>query len=193
MSFTMNVVSLSPGQATLTHTITFDRTTTALYLRILTIPVMLMTFLASAVFGFDVRCGERLGYGITVLLAITAVEIIAEEKLPTCPEWLWVEAFTVGSFTISVCCLLESCVVTHLYYKQRKEDLTEWIRVGEAKKDEDNVAACDDQQSLSYFSCEGRGVLSSHSREEAPPASPISLQENTTDSTKCKNLQQAQI
>ena len=145
MSFTMNVVSLSPGQATLTHTITFDRTTTALYLRILTIPVMLMTFLASAVFGFDVRCGERLGYGLTVRLAITAVEITAEvvslyywqllaaveitaeEKLPTCPEWLWVEAFTVGSFTMSVCCLLESCVITHLYYKQCKEDLTEWI------------------------------------------------------------------
>ena len=175
-----------PGEPwpTLTYTFAFKRTTTALYLRTLTIPVMLLTFLASAVFWFDVRCGERLGYGITVLLAITAVEIIAEEKLPTCPEWLWVEAFTVGSFVTSVCCLLESCVVTHLYYKQRKEDLTEWIRVGEAKKNEDGDGG-DDQASLSYFSCEGRGVQSALSRDDGSPnkGTPTSIPQNTTDTS----------
>lgn len=177
-----------PGEPwpTLTFTFAFVRTTTALYLRTLTIPVMLLTFLASAVFWFDVRCGERLGYGITVLLAITAVEIIAEESLPTCPEWLWVEAFTVGSFVISVCCLVESCVVTHLYFKQRKEDLTEWIRVGESKKYEDGNSSNreNDHQSLDYYSCDNRGILSSLSRDDTNPA-PVSPRnaKNSTDST----------
>jgi hypothetical protein len=123
---------------TLTYTFVFERITTMLlYLQKLAIPVILMTLMASAVFWFDVRCGERLGYGITILLAIMAVEIIAGETLPACSEWLWIEALSTGSFIFSTACLTESCFVTHIYYKQQKEDLMEWMQVGASKKNED--------------------------------------------------------
>ena len=138
---------------TLTYTFVFERITTALYMRTLAIPVMLLTFLASAVFWWDVRCGERLGYGITVLLAITAVEIIAAEQLPTCPEWLWIEAFTAGSFMFSVLCLVESAYVTHLYYKQRKEDVSEWIQVAKKKRQEETKRTAKKTTYLKLIAC----------------------------------------
>jgi len=138
---------------TLSFTLAFRRTTTKLYLRTLTIPVMLLTILASAVFWFDVRCGERLGYGITILLSITAVEIIAAESLPTCPEFLWIEAFMSFSFAFSVICLLESCYVTYLYFRQRQEDLTEWIKTGEDKKNEGSSPGGADDD-LSFFTAD---------------------------------------
>jgi len=122
---------------TLTYTFLFERVTTWLYMRTLVIPVVMLTFLSSAAFFFDLRCGERLGYGITVILAIIATEIIASESLPTCPEWLWIEAITSGSLAVSVMCLIESAVVTHIYYSQREEDVTEYIRIGDSKKKDD--------------------------------------------------------
>jgi len=155
---------------TVSFTFVFKRETTVLYLRTLTIPVLLLTILASAVFWFDVRCGERLGYGITVLLSITAVEIIASESLPTCPELLWIEAFTSGSFMFSVCCLVESCYVTYLYFKQRKEDLTEWIKTECSKREESSSGVVADD--MSFFSCDSAGMVLSRSQSKSSEPSP---------------------
>jgi len=112
---------------TLSFTFVFERRTTNYYQRSLVFVMITFTFLASAVFFFDIRCGERLGYGITILLSMVATEIIAADILPICPELLWIECITFGSTIFAIGCLLESCVVTHIYYKQRKEDLSGYV------------------------------------------------------------------
>jgi len=112
---------------TLSFTFVFDRKTAGYYNRSLVSVMIIFAFLASSVFFFDVRCGERLGFGITVLLAMVATEIIASDILPTCPELLWIEAINYGSTLTAILCLVESCVVTYIYFKQRKEDISEYL------------------------------------------------------------------
>ena len=68
----------------LTYTYVFKRKTSLIYIKTLVGPIIVFNFLLSAVFFFDVRCGERLGYGITILLVMMAIEIIAADALPTC-------------------------------------------------------------------------------------------------------------
>jgi len=46
------------------------------YVRALVMPVILLTVLSFGAPFFDVKAGERLGYGVTLLLAMMAVEII---------------------------------------------------------------------------------------------------------------------
>lgn len=128
-----------PGEPwpTLSYTFVFTRASNY-YFKTLVLPNILFAFFASAVFWLDVRCGERLGFGITVLLAMVATEIIAAESLPTCSEWLWIEVMSGGAVFIAFACLMESCVVTYIYYQQRKEDVTEFMNVGKSKKNDDN-------------------------------------------------------
>lgn len=126
---------------TLSFTFVFERTTTAYYQRSLVVIMVGFTFLSAAVFFFDIRCGERLGYGITVLLAMIATEIIASEMLPTCPEFIWIEVMCTGSNLFAMASLVESCVVTHIYYKQRPEEISEYV-----VKKIDNKSIDDDYQ-----------------------------------------------
>mmetsp|Transcript_17441 Transcript_17441/g.25761 ORF Transcript_17441/g.25761 Transcript_17441/m.25761 type:complete len:516 (+) Transcript_17441:44-1591(+) len=127
-----------PGEdwPTLSFTFVFERKTTNYYQRSLVLVMISFTFLAAAVFFLDVRCGERLGYGITVLLAMIATEIVASELLPTCPEFIWIEVMSFGSSLFATLCLIETCIVTHIYYKQRPEDISEHI----SKSDKDDGA-----------------------------------------------------
>mmetsp|Transcript_20911 Transcript_20911/g.23884 ORF Transcript_20911/g.23884 Transcript_20911/m.23884 type:complete len:510 (+) Transcript_20911:98-1627(+) len=113
---------------TLTFTFVFERLTTSYYMRSLVIVMVIFTFVAGCTCKLDIRCGERLGFGITILLAMVATEIIASEMLPTCPEYLWIEVITFGSTSFAGLCLFESCLVTHIYYKQRKEDISEFVK-----------------------------------------------------------------
>jgi len=111
----------------LSYTFVFKRTTSDFYLRTLVIPIILLTYLAASVFWFDVRCGERLAMGITILLAIVATQIVAAERLPKCAENLWIEMVCGYSKAFSCACLVESCIVTHIFYRQRKEKFEEYI------------------------------------------------------------------
>jgi hypothetical protein len=90
---------------------------TSYFAKTIIAPNIIFVLLSFAVFYLDVQCGERLGYGITLILAMVASDIIVGERLPVCNEWLWAEHFSGGSVLFATAALLESCVVTHLYYK----------------------------------------------------------------------------
>lgn len=85
------------------------------------IPNILFTFLSFAPFWLDVRSGERLSFGVTILLAMVAVDIIAAELLPVCPEYLFIEALVGGSILIAFLALIETCIVVYWYYKNQHE------------------------------------------------------------------------
>jgi len=141
VSYYNNIYDDQLGQPwpSLTYTFVFKRKTSLIYVGNFVGPIIVFTFLASAVFFFDVRCGERLGYGITILLAMMAIEIIAADALPTCSEWLWIESLSTISIMFTVCCVIESSYITHLYYKQRKEDISEYETTAMLKKNDDST------------------------------------------------------
>lgn len=74
----------------LQYNIGFERATNYYVMKII-VPNILFTFLSFAPFWIDVRSGERLSFGITILLAMVAVDIIAADLLPICPEYLFIE------------------------------------------------------------------------------------------------------
>jgi hypothetical protein len=54
------------------------------------------------------NCGERLGLGVTLVLAIEVTKIVIQELLPVCGEMLWIEVLLTvseqqGSHTHSAC------------------------------------------------------------------------------------------
>lgn len=69
-------------------------------------------------FWFDVRTGERLSFGVTILLAMVAVDIISSELLPICPEYLFIEVLVAVSLLFAFLALCETCLVVYWYYKR---------------------------------------------------------------------------
>ncbi|GMH59659.1 hypothetical protein TrRE_jg8082 [Triparma retinervis] len=102
------------------YVIGFERATNYYVLKII-VPNILFTFLSFAPFWVDVRSGERLSFGITILLAMVAVDIIAADLLPICPEYLFIEALVGGSILFAFLSLVESCFVVYWYYKNEHE------------------------------------------------------------------------
>ncbi|GMH99376.1 hypothetical protein TrST_g8944 [Triparma strigata] len=104
----------------LQYNIGFERATNYYVMKII-VPNILFTFLSFAPFWIDVRSGERLSFGVTILLAMVAVDIIAAELLPICPEYLFIEALVGGSILFAFLSLVESCFVVYWYFKNEHE------------------------------------------------------------------------
>jgi len=96
--------------------LTVTRATNYYVLKVL-VPNILFTYLAFTVFWFDVRSGERLSFGITILLAMVAVDIISSELLPICPEYLFIDVMVAVSILFAFLALVETCLVVYWYYK----------------------------------------------------------------------------
>ena len=69
----------------------------------------------------DVRAGERLGYGITLMLAMIASDIVLSEALPICEEWLWINVFIGVSFLFATVAVAQSIMVVWLYYRDNHD------------------------------------------------------------------------
>jgi hypothetical protein len=104
----------------LQYEIGFERATNYYVLKII-VPNILFTFLSFGPFWLDVRSGERLSFGVTILLAMVAVDIIAADLLPICPEYLFIECLVGGSILFAFFALVESCFVVYWYYKNEHE------------------------------------------------------------------------
>ena len=104
----------------LNYVLTLKRARSYYILKVI-VPNILFTYLSFSPFWIDVRTGERLGYGVTILLAMVAVDIIASEMLPVCEEYLFIEAFVGGSVIFAFLALFETCLVVYWYYKDENE------------------------------------------------------------------------
>jgi len=77
---------------------------------------MCFTILAFGVFFLDLRVGERLTYGLTVMLVIIAQDISTSSLLPITDKRLWINTFVNGSFYWVLIANLESIFVAWLYF-----------------------------------------------------------------------------
>ena len=93
----------------------FERGSRYYVLKVL-LPTIVFTVLSFGVFFLDLRVGERLTYGLTVLLVIIAQDISTSTLLPITDQRLWITTFLVGSFYWVLATNLESVFVAWLYF-----------------------------------------------------------------------------
>ena len=64
-----------------------------------------------SVFFMSFSVGERLGLGVTLVLAIEFARLSLAANLPVCGEWLWLEMLFQLHFFFATFSLMESSVV----------------------------------------------------------------------------------
>ena len=85
------------------------------------VPGVLLTLLSFSVFWLDAeRCGERLGFGVTLLLAIEVTRIVINGLLPVCGEMLWVEILLNYNELFCAIALFESCFAAYVALSNKR-------------------------------------------------------------------------
>eukprot|EP00966_Prymnesium_polylepis_P315062 7280129-Prymnesium_polylepis.1 len=76
-----------------------------------------LTAISFVVFWLDAtQVSERLGYGITLILAVEVMKIGVQDNLPVCGEMLWAQVLMLINEGFCVLSLLETCVALHLAF-----------------------------------------------------------------------------
>ena len=110
-----------PLKSIVYYNLYFERSSRYYVLKIL-LPTIVFTILSFGVFLLDLRVGERLSYGLTVLLVIIAQDISTSTLLPITDKRLWVNTFVVASFYWVLITNLESVFVAWLYFVGDEHD-----------------------------------------------------------------------
>ncbi|KAL1505119.1 hypothetical protein AB1Y20_008878 [Prymnesium parvum] len=71
--------------------------------------------------------GERLGFGITMVLVIEVAKTTAASYLPICSELLWLDLLIVSSEFFALISLAETCVVLSLSYYTEEHLMPPWL------------------------------------------------------------------
>jgi len=94
-------------------------------------PGILITVVSFCVFWLDAsNCGERLGFGVTLLLAVEVTKIVTNELLPICGEMLWIELLLLMNEAFCVIALIESAFAVYVAFGGRgtvDEEASEFI------------------------------------------------------------------
>ena len=81
-------------------------------------PSVMLTLVSMAVFWLDAtNCGERLGFGVTTLLAVQVTKNWTSDLVPTCGEFLWIEIVLLVNELFCVVSLLVSCLAVRQAFK----------------------------------------------------------------------------
>ena len=99
----------------LVYTISFERSQ-QYYATQLILPVILLTYLSFAPLCLSPNTGERLGFGITVILAMLAYDITASSLMPICNEKLFMQYIQMASLLFCFLALFETCVVLYVFH-----------------------------------------------------------------------------
>merc|ERR1712054_472920 len=102
------------------------------------VPSILLTMLSFAVFWLDAtHVGERLGYGVTIILAVQVSAVVTSDLLPLSGEILWMELLDLMNFLFCVLSLLMSLITVHWAFRnplavdelgaQRIDFFSRWI------------------------------------------------------------------
>ena len=94
----------------------FDRSFN-FYVGKLIVPSILFTYISFGLFFLDVRLGERLGFGISILLVNVAQDIITNEYIPISQERLWLVIFIQSSTYWIFLAIFETIFISWVYYK----------------------------------------------------------------------------
>lgn len=99
-------------------------------------PTILFTFVSFGMFLLDIRVGERLAFGVSLLLVIVANSILTAGMLPICAERLWINVLTKSSYYWVMAALTESIIVAYLFFletedMERENSVREGSQAGE--------------------------------------------------------------
>ncbi|XP_028990944.3 5-hydroxytryptamine receptor 3A-like [Betta splendens] len=146
LSITPNKITVNNfglNHSTIVYTISMQRRP-VLYLVSFILPVVFFLCLDFASFLISDTGGEKLSFKITVLLAITVMQLILNEILPSSSDRIpLIAVYCIGIFTMMLLSLLETIVVMYLLQKDPAEQFN--------KDDEDRSLSedCTDRQSES--------------------------------------------
>uniref|UniRef100_A0A2C9L094 Neurotransmitter-gated ion-channel ligand-binding domain-containing protein n=1 Tax=Biomphalaria glabrata TaxID=6526 RepID=A0A2C9L094_BIOGL len=86
------------------------------------LPVVFLSFLNILVFSIPVESGEKVGYGITVLLALSVFMSIISGMLPRSSTLPRVTIYLFILLAISVLTVVDSIIIVYIYHKEEKEE-----------------------------------------------------------------------
>ena len=86
------------------------------------VPSILFTYISFGLFFLDVRLGERLGFGLSILLVSVAQDIITNEYIPISQERLWLVLFIQCSTYWIFLAIFETIFCAWVYYKAGRSD-----------------------------------------------------------------------
>lgn len=95
------------------------------YIFLVIIPCLMFSLLSFSVFWLSHEVGERLGFGITLILATEVFKVVISGMVPVCGEMLWIDLFTNACSLFCIISLIESCVVLSFAYRGSEAQRTE--------------------------------------------------------------------
>ncbi|KAK5880920.1 hypothetical protein CesoFtcFv8_021778 [Champsocephalus esox] len=104
-------------QSVLIYTIRMKRRS-ALYIANFLVPILVFFCLDLASFLMSDSGGEKVSFKVTVLLAVTVMQLILNEILPSSSEWIpLIAVYCIGIFGLMMISLLETILVMYLIEK----------------------------------------------------------------------------
>ena len=103
------------------------RRATQYYMSTILLPCITLTLLSFCVFWMSFEVGERLGFGITIVLALEVTKVVIYTYVPVCGETLWVDTFLMGSTCFAMVALAETCFALFLAYHVDDHILPVWM------------------------------------------------------------------
>ncbi|XP_035468854.1 5-hydroxytryptamine receptor 3A-like isoform X1 [Scophthalmus maximus] len=125
------------NQSLVVYTINMKRRS-ALYIVNFILPILFLLCLDLASFLVSDSGGEKLGFKVTVLLAVTVMQLILNEILPSSSNRIpLIAVYCIGVFTLMMLSLLETVLVMHLIGKDSapRDKETEKDRNREGKRE----------------------------------------------------------
>ncbi|XP_041830761.1 5-hydroxytryptamine receptor 3E-like [Melanotaenia boesemani] len=109
-------------QDTIIYTISMKRRS-VLYIANFLLPVLFFLCLDLASFLISDRGGEKLSFKVTVLLAVTVMQLILYEILPSSSDKIpLIAVYCIGIFALMMLSLLETILVMHLMEKDSQDN-----------------------------------------------------------------------
>jgi len=96
-------------------------------------PSITITCISFWNFWMDPTIGERLGFGIAVILAVTMNDVVATEMMPVTESSLLMDYISLICLIFAVASLVETAVVLNVYHRTDKDWFTAFMPVGAYK------------------------------------------------------------
>ncbi|XP_073345271.1 5-hydroxytryptamine receptor 3A-like [Pagrus major] len=117
-----NVNNFDFSQSVVIYTISIKRRP-ALYIVNFMLPILFFLGLDLASFLISDSSGEKLGFKVTVLLAVTVMQLILNEMLPSSSDRIpLIASYCIGMFSLMMLSLLETLLVMYLLHIDAKTE-----------------------------------------------------------------------
>eukprot|EP00559_Dactyliosolen_fragilissimus_P007258 CAMPEP_0184865458 /NCGR_PEP_ID=MMETSP0580-20130426/18199_1 /TAXON_ID=1118495 /ORGANISM="Dactyliosolen fragilissimus" /LENGTH=583 /DNA_ID=CAMNT_0027364677 /DNA_START=45 /DNA_END=1793 /DNA_ORIENTATION=- len=141
---------LPPTQDFIFYSLKFRRASRFYMMKII-IPSVLFAYLSFPVFFMDFESGERIGFGLNILLIMVAMDISTSDLLPICQESMWINVFVYSNIYWVMIGVLESLLVCIFYYNAVKRENEEKEMEERKSKKIDSDSDDEFQLDLSLF------------------------------------------